>query len=216
MSSPIIFKESNPGFLKLKEDLKPIAYKGHINNILNKDQIRNYIDTVKYARGLDTRSSLEDIAKRTLGSLVAEVNTAKCVDGLQVPTEDRIIDSTDPWQYDFDVISSPKYSSLRIEVKTSKGPTISVSTKWEGPYKNSYGVNIRGFLSKIPDLYIFYYIENNSTYDYVDIVLTPRLLCFRDCLDPVTNLVIKDPLFGWVLNHDKDSVKSLSAFHYYD
>lgn len=214
MSKLTPFKETNPGFLRLKS-IKPIHINESIYTFFNQDQIKNYIDTTKYAYSSDGSNTIDTVAKRTLGSLVAEVYTARHMDGEQVPTEGREIDSTDPWQYAYDIVSGPKYSSLRIEVKTSKGPTISVSTKWAGPYKNKYGLNISGFLTGVPDLFLFYYIENNSSRTHIDVKLTPVLSCFRDCLYPETNMIKPDSMFSWVINTDKETVLCEDAFHYY-
>lgn len=213
----VTFKKTNPGFKRLME-LQPIEYKGPIQDVLTTTQIKAIVNTVKYTMDKPNPGNIENAYIRTVGSIVAEMHTAKWTDGYMA-TPDIVTDITDPWEYSYDVITAPHYSSLKIEVKTVKGPTVAVSTISQPPYNSSnrYGINIRGYLSGVPDVFLFYYIQNNSTTSYIDVTLTPFMVCYSGCFDPKTKLVIKDPGFynNWVINTNGKINTFGNALHFY-
>ena len=163
------------------------------NDLTGEDKVK-IKGTVQYSMKKDPDQDLEQVKRRCTIAQMAERAVATWVDGYVANME---ADYEDPLTFAWDVLAHPKYSGLRIEVKThqSDAKWISVTTGYSGDYPYGSGVNLGPFLThRVADCIIILDVEESSPEVF------SFTLKFVGDQEDLKKVVRRSNYTGWYLN----------------
>lgn len=154
-------------------------------------------DTVLYSMRQSPDQDPKECIKKCAIAVYAEYYVAHHMAGY---VNRGIEELDDPYTYAYDVLSHPKYSGLRIEVKTHQTDSrwVSVTTGAYGIYPGGQGINLGPFLA-FPVSDIIVILKSEETSPGV-IRLTPWLLSDKESFSQGTDVVLKSKFDGWYLS----------------
>ena len=134
--------KTNSGLMRLKD----LSCFGYSFNDLSEEDKTKIKDTVRYSLRQDSGQDRNQVLRRCAIAQMAERYVADWMDGYVAGGSE---DHDDPYTYAWDVLAHPRYSGLRIEVKTHQSDSrwISVTTGYSGDYPHGSGINLGPFLN---------------------------------------------------------------------
>lgn len=184
---------TNPGWQRLSEIPSKIFTKNDITPEI-KVKIK---DTVLYSMRMSPDQDPRECIKKCTISTLAEYYVADWLAGY---VNRGLEELDDPYTYAYDVLAHPKYSGLRIEVKTHQTDSrwVSVTSGAFGHYPGGTGINLGPFLNfPVADLIIIFKTKEISP-DVFE--MTPWLLSDKECMMPGVGPVLKSKHDGWYLS----------------
>jgi hypothetical protein len=151
-------------------------------------------DTVRYSLSQNPDQSHEEVIKRCKVAVFAEYFVANWLDGYVNHGSE---DVKDPYTWAWDVLAHPRYTGLRVEVKTHQSTSkwISVTTGQGGEFPKGTGINIGPFLNfKIADCIIILDVTETTPDDFL---FTLKFVGDHNSLRTITR---KSNYSGWYLN----------------
>lgn len=180
--------------------LKPKIFT--VKGLSSEDKVK-VRDTIKYSLEQDPNQDSKDVAERCWIAVASERYVADHFDGYINHGNENL---KDPHTYAYDVLCHPRFSGLRIEVKTHQAASkwISCTTGRFGRYPGGTGVNLGPFVEfSVSDLIIIFKTEQVSP---GAVRLIPHIAADRTAFALKSGLVVKSKFDGWILserlNHD--------------
>lgn len=193
--------ETNPGWKRLSE-LKPKVMSLGDMSEDSKEKIRS---TTKYSLESNPNQTIPECFEKCMIAIMAEEYVKDHVDGIINHGQE---DLEDPYTYAYDVIAHPKYSGLRIEVKThqSNSKWVVVNSGMDGDCPGTSGINLGPFLKfGVADVIIIFKTEKVSQNTFR---LIPYILSDQYALSTKNGSIQKSKFDGYYLtgriNHDKN------------
>ncbi|BBC78340.1 DenB-like DNA endonuclease IV [Escherichia phage EcS1] len=160
-------------------------------------------DTVRYSMSQDPEQDLEEVTDRCIPAIIAERYVADHLDGYINHGGENL---KDPYTYAYDVLAHPKYSGLRVEVKTSmlnperigQKQWVGCTTGQFGRYPGGYGINLGPFIEfSVSDVIIIFRVEKMGPGAYR---LIPYVLADKMAFKKEAGLVAKSNFTGWYIS----------------
>lgn len=194
--------KNNPGWLRLSE----IPSTSFSLNELTPELKVKIKDTVLYSMKQSPDQDPRECIKKCTIAVYAEYYVAHWMAGY---VNRGIEELDDPYTYAYDVLSHPKYSGLRVEVKTHQSDSrwVGVTTGAYGRYPGGYGINLGPFIEfPVSDIIVIFKSKETSP----DVIqLTPWMLADKESFAVGTDVVLKSKYDGWYLSgrirHDFES-----------
>ncbi|UJJ22270.1 endonuclease IV [Erwinia phage Virsaitis27] len=192
---------TNPGWTRLAE-LKPKTFM--VKDLSSEDLVK-IKDTAKYSLEQNPDQDQSDVNERCAIAIMAERYVAEHLDGYINHGKENL---KDPHTYAYDVLAHPKYSGLRVEVKTSsvdlvrkannERQWVGCTTGRFGRYPGGYGINLGPFIEfPVADAIIIFWSEKVAPGAYK---LIPYVLADKMAFKKEAGLVKKSNYTGWYLS----------------
>lgn len=190
---------TNPGWLRLSE----LSPKDFTIEKLSPEIKVKIKDTFLYSLKQNPVQDHNECMERCTIATVAEYYVAEHVFGYVNRGGENL---KDPHTYAYDVVAHPKFSALRIEVKTSllnpermgEKQWVGCTTGQFGRYPGGYGINLGPFIEfSVSDVIIIFRAEKNGPGAFR---LTPHILADKYAFSKDAGLVKKSKFTGWYLS----------------
>lgn len=175
-------------------ELKPKIFT--VKDLSSEDKVK-VKDTINYSLSQNPNQTREEVREKCWIAVASERMIADHFDGY---INSGIENLKDPHTYAYDVLCHPRFSGLRVEVKTHQSGSkwISCSSGAYGLYPGNTGINLGPFLEfAVSDLIIILKADKVSP---GAVRLTPFICADKNAFNKKSGLVVKSNHTGWYIS----------------